>query len=389
MGEEQHGTRVPEPPSPVAPDLVLVAEADRLGPALAALPGDGHDADPVGVDVERADADNYHRHAALVQVGVAGTCVLIDALALAAMPELDALLGARLPVLHAAVNDVAPLAARGVTPPRLADTAVAAALLGRPTGLDALLDEVLGVRLTAEKERFQRADWSRRPLPDDMLAYAAGDVVHLPALWTALADELAAAGRTAWYEEELAAALAAAATDTRDWRRVRGVGRLGPRAQQVARALWETREDLARDRDVAPNLLLHDTAILALAAEPPGTARQLARRGRRRRPIAPDEAELLMDAVTRGLATDPPPRDPDRRRWTDEDDRAFARLRTARSEVAEELGLDPGVLCPSKVLKDAVRADPADEAALCAAAGLRPWQRTLLGPTLWDAYREA
>ena len=384
MGDERHGTRVPEPPSPVAPALVVVAERDRLDPALTGLDGD-----VVGVDVERADADNYHRHAALVQVGVAGTCVLIDGLALDALPELDAYLGGRLPVLHAAVNDVAPLAARGVVPPRLADTAVAAALLGRSTGLDALLEEVLEVRLTDQKERFQRADWAQRPLPEDMLAYAAGDVVHLPALWSTLAGELAATGRTAWYEQELEAALTTAATDTRDWRRVRGVGRLGVRAQQVARALWEAREELARTGDVAPNLLLHDTAILALAAEPPGTARQLARRGRRRRPIAAEEAEVLMAAVEAGLAAEPPPRDPDRRRWTDADTRAFDRLRSARAEVAEDLGLDPGVLCPSKVLKDAVRADPVDAAALAEAAGLRPWQRELLAEVLWDAYRAA
>ncbi len=384
MDEERNGTRVPASPSPDGPDVRLVAERAGLAPALEHV-----DADVVGVDVERADADNYHRRAALVQVGVGATCVLIDGLALEELPELDAFLGGRLPVLHAAVNDVAPLAARGVAPARIADTAVAAALLGRPTGLDALLEAVLGVRLTTEKERFQRADWSQRPLPDDMLAYAAGDVVHLPELWTALDAELATAGRTEWYAQELDAALAAAGTDTRDWHRIRGVGRLAPRAQQVARALWEAREELARTRDVAPNLLLHDESILALAAEPPGTPKQLARRGRRRRPVAADEAEVLMAAVEAGLAAEPPPRDPDRRRWTDDDTRAFDRLRTARAAVARDLGLDPGVLCASKVLKDAVRADPEDASALGDAAGLRPWQRELLGEVLWAAYRDA
>ena len=384
MSEERHGTRVPEPPASVAPDVRLVAERDALHPALADLPGD-----VVGVDVERADADNYHRHAALIQVGAVGTCVLIDGLALDALPELDTFLGARLPVLHAAVNDVTPLAARGVVPSRLADTAVAAALLGRPTGLDALLGEVLEVRLTAEKERFQRADWAQRPLPEDMLAYAAGDVVHLPALWAALAGELEAAGRTAWYAQELDAALATAAIDTRDWRRIRGVGRLGPRAQEIARELWQAREDLARTRDIAPNLLLHDESILALAADPPTTPKQLARRGRRRRPIAEDEAVLLMAAVERGAIAEPPARDPDRRRWTDDDTRTFDRLRSARAAVAQDLGLDAGVLCASKLLKDAVRADPEDAAALCDAAGLRPWQRELLAEVLWTAYRDA
>lgn len=372
------------PTAPAAPELVLVAERPSLTGSLA-----GIDAAVVGVDVERADADRYHRHAALVQVGVAGRCVLVDGLSLDELPELDAFLSGRLAVLHAATNDVAPLAARGVTPPRLADTAVAAALLGRPTGLDTLLGEVLGISLGVDKERFQRADWARRPLPDDMLAYAAGDVVHLPALWSALADELAAAGRATWYEQELAAALAGAGVDTRDWRRIRGVGRLGLRQQLIAQALWEEREVIARTRDIAPNLLLHDESILALAADPPATAAQLARRGRRRRRIEPDEAELLFAAVERALVAEPPPRDPDRRRWSDEDSAAFDRLRESRAEVARDLGLDPGVLCPSKVLRDAVRSDPADPGALCDAAGLRPWQRELLADVLWTAYRAA
>jgi ribonuclease D len=361
---------------------MLVAEGTTLDRALRDL-----DAEVVGVDVERADADRYHRHAALVQVGVAGRCVLVDALAIDGLPELDAFLAGRLTVLHAATNDVAPLASRGVAPTHLADTAVAAALLGHPTGLDALLAGLLDVHLGVDKERFQRADWARRPLPDDMLAYAAGDVVHLPALWSALSAELAATGRTAWYEQELAAALAAAGTDTRDWRKVRGVGRLAPRQQLVARALWEAREELARARDVAPNVLLHESAILALAVEPPGTAAQLARRGRRRRRIEPDESERLFAALKAALTAEPPPRDPDRRRWTDEDSAAFDRLREARAGVAEELGLDAGVLCPSKVLRDAVRSDPADASELCDAAGLRPWQRELLADALWSAYR--
>jgi len=345
------------------------------------------DAAVVGVDVERADSDRYHRHAALVQVGVAGRCVLVDGLTMDELPELDEFLSGRLAVLHAATNDVVPLAARGVAPTRLADTAVAAALLGRPTGLDTLLEEVLGIHLGVDKERFQRADWARRPLPDDMLAYAAGDVVHLPALWGALADELADAGRAAWYEQELTAALAGAGVDTRDWRRIRGLGRLGPRQQLVAQALWEEREEIARARDIAPNLLLHDESILALAAEPPATPAQLARRGRRRRRIEADEAELLFAALERAIASEPPPRDPDRRRWSDEDTAAFDRLRESRAGVARELGLDPGVLCPSKVLRDAVRSDPDDPSALCDAAGLRPWQRELLSGVLWDAYR--
>ena len=382
MDRNPDDTRSGGASAPAAPRITLVDDPSRISTALSAL-----DLPVVGVDVERADADNYHRHAALVQVGGPGNCVLFDGMALDDLGELQAHLATRLSVLHAANNDVVPLAAKGVTPARLVDTAIAASVLGLPVGLGALLDAALGLTIEGDKESFQRADWAARPIPAPMQAYAAGDVIHLPALWQVLADRLDAAGRMPWFEQELTASLENAVTDTRDWRRVRGVGRLSARQQLLARMLWERRESIARTEDIAPNLLLHDEVIVALAVEPPRTAAQLARRARRRRRMADEHAarflETVLDAAEREL--DPP--DPDRRRWTDRDTRAFDRLREARSKVADALGIDAGVLCSSKTLKDAVRADPADTDALCEAAGLRPWQRELLGDVLWGAYR--
>jgi ribonuclease D len=366
------------------PRITLVDDPARVRTALADL-----DLPVVGVDVERADADRYYRHAALVQVGGASGCVLLDGMVLDDLAELQAHLATRLSVLHAANNDVVPLAAKGVEPPQLVDTAVAAAILGLPVGLGALLEEVLGVTIDGDKESFQRADWAARPIPGPMQAYAAGDVVHLPALWQRLADRLDAEGRTAWFEQELTASLDNAVTDTRDWRRVRGVGRLAARQQLLARLLWEAREDIARSEDIAPNLLLHDEVIVALAVEPPRTAAQLARRARRRRRMTPEHAERFLTVVLDADERELPAPDPDRRRWTDRDNRAFDRLRDARAKVASSLGLDPGVLCASRTLKEAVRADPADVEELCTAAGLRPWQRDLLGDVLWRAYRGA
>jgi ribonuclease D len=313
--------------------------------------------------------------------------VLLDGMVLDDLSALQAHLATRLTVLHAASNDVVPLAAKGVTPPRLVDTAVAAAVLGLPIGLGVLLEEALGLRMEGDKESFQRADWAARPIPAPMQAYAAGDVVHLPALWSALAERLAVTDRMPWFEQELTASLENAVTDTRDWRRVRGVGRLSPTQQLMARMLWESREALARAEDIAPNLLLHDEAILALAVEPPRTAAQLARRARRRRRMEPEHAEHFLTVVEAAAEREPDPPDPDRRRWTDRDTRAFDRLRETRARLAKDLGIDAGVLCASKVLKDAVRADPVDADALCDAAGLRPWQRQLLGDVLWRAYR--
>lgn len=369
-----------EHPSP--PATVFVDDPDAVTGALEQV-----DEDVVGLDVERADAARYFRRAALVQVGVDGRCVLLDAVALDTLAGLDRFLDAgRLTVLHAAENDLVPLSAKGVDPARLADTAVAAAVLGHPTGLGTLLERVLGVRLDGDKEAFQRADWEARPLPADMAAYAAGDVVHLPALWGRLEEELAALGRADWYEQELAWTLSRVDEDGRDWTRVKGAARLTPQQRAVLRALWEERERLARTHDLAPNVLLHDDVLRDLAGDPPRTPAQLVRRSPRRRGLLRRHADDLYAAVERGLAAPPEPRPDDEGRPAEWERAAFDAVRRARAEVAAELGIDAGVLCPSRPLWRAVTGRPADGRELCALAGLRPWQTGLLADVLWEAY---
>jgi ribonuclease D len=374
------------PLAPVeGPEVVHVEHDWEVAPALERL---AHEV--VGVDVERADADRYFRRAALVQVGVEGRCVLLDGMTLDELPDLGRFLdGDRLAVLHAVENDLEPLAAKGVRPTELADTAVAAAILGLPTGLGALLREVLGIELSGDKEAFQRADWAERPLSDDMAAYAAGDVVHLPRLWTVLEARLLEAGRLAWYEQELDWIVKRAGEDTRDWSRVKGAGRLTSSQRTVLRAVWEERERLAREHDLAPNRLVHDEVLRDLALDPPRTEAQLVRRSQRRRGLLRRHAEDLLAAVERGLDAVPEEKDVPGRRWTDRDKATFDGLRRARAEVAEDLGIDAGVLCPSRPLWGAVAAEPAGPAELCAAVGLRPWQTELLADALWDAYRQA
>lgn len=371
------------PDEPPPPEVRFVDRADEIPGALAAV-----DRPVVGVDVERADADRYFRRAALVQVGIDQTCVLLDGVTLEEMPDLHALLDAdHLAVLHAVENDLEPLAAKGVVPARFADTAVAAALLGLPTGLGGLLLEVLEVELTADKEAYQRADWAARPLSEGMAAYAAGDVVHLPALWLELDHRLRAAGRQDWYEQELAWIVARASEDTRDWTRVKGAGRLDPSQRAVLRSLWTERERLAREHDIAPNRLLHDDVLRELSTTPPASPDELVRRSTRRRGTLRPHARALFRAFERGTQAPPEVRNnDDGNRWAGEDRATFDALRKARAAVADDLGLDPGVLCPSRPLQRAIGGRPRDADELVRLAELRPWQADLLRDVLWDAY---
>lgn len=365
-------------------DIELVDDPGRLASALAAI-----DDAVVGVDVERADSDRYYRRAALVQIGQPGRCLLIDAVVLDDLEVVSDHLTDRLAVLHAAENDVVPLQASGIEPAQMADTSVAAALLGLPTGLGPLLGAVLGIELTEDKERFQRADWEARPVPDDMQAYAAGDVVHLPALWAALAARLHEAGRHGWYEQELAFTLAQALVDTRDWTRTKGAGRLDGDQRAVLRSLWTEREAIAQQHDIAPQLLLRDDAMIEVAESTDMTRRDLLRVNRRRRSPLSEHVERVLAAIERGRDADPERRDTDAPRFEREDRPVYDALRKRRAAVAREIGIDSGVLCPGKVLYDAIAADPVDGIELCEAAGLRPWQVEILAEPLFEAYTAA
>jgi len=367
-----------------ADDLTVrfVDEPDEVASALTAV-----DAEVVGVDVERADAHHYFRRAALIQLGVDGHCVLLDAVAIEAFPEVDRFFGPeRLMVLHALQNDLEPLAGRAISPDRVADTAIAATVLGLPTGLGTLLEELLDVHLDGDKNAFQRADWEARPLDLEMAAYAAGDVVHLPRLWEELATRLDDTGRTDWYQQELEAMIEQTGEDQRDWTRVKGSGRLSEEERAILRSLWQAREAIAREHDIAPNRLLHDDVLRDLATDPPRTAPQLVRRSQRRRPQLRQHAETLLEAIQRGQDADPESRSVEARRWTESDRALHDALRKRRAEVAADVGVDAGVLCPSRPLWTAIAGEPSDGRQLCELAGLRPWQIELLADPLWEVY---
>jgi ribonuclease D len=343
----------------------------------------------VGLDVERADAPRYFRTAALIQVGTAERVVLVDAVRLAPVPTLSDFLAERTSILHALQNDLEPMRAVGVEVGDVHDTAIAASLLGLPTGLDPLLQELLGLALSPDKERFQRADWEQRPLPDDMADYAAMDVIHLSALWTDLRTRLQEDNRLDWYQQELHALVDGAYDDTRDWTRTKGAGRLSPEERAVLKALWEEREAICIEADLAPNRVLRDEVLIDLAQNPARDPADLIRRNRRRGRPGRGHAERLHAAQESGKQAPPEPKENGAEPWSRAHRDAFDAMRKTRAAIADDLGLDAGVLCPSRALWGPARGNPSDPDELCALADLRPWQAAALGDVLWDAYRAA
>ncbi|HYT10948.1 MAG TPA: HRDC domain-containing protein, partial [Mycobacteriales bacterium] len=249
------------------------------------------------------------------------------------------------------------------------------------------------------------ADWSTRPLPPAWLAYAALDVEVLVELRDLLEAELDRTGKLGWAREEFAAVLAAPPPPLRaePWRRTSGIHRVrGRRALAAVRALWESRDDLARNRDIAPGRVLPDTAIVAAATADPGSAEDLSRlpvyggrqqlRNLGRWYGALSGVRALPESAlpTTAVRSDAPPPP---NRWADRDPDAAARLVAARAALA---GLSARHAVPVENLlsPDLVRRlswqPPADTspdgvATALLAGGARSWQVGLAGGPLSTA----
>jgi ribonuclease D len=275
----------------------------------------------------------------------------------------------------------------------LFDTQVAAALLGESAlGLAALLERHLGVKLS---KKFQRADWARRPLPDDMLEYAAGDTRHLRELADLLRERLERAGRLAWALEECRfleeARWTEAQTDEPDdpVARVRGARDLTPREIAYLREALDWRDRIAKARDKAPFRIAGDQALLEAVVRRPGTPEQLAEVKGFSPALARQEGQDLLERMARvALIAEKEmvplsrrPRGGPGRPSPDAEQRA-ERLKEIRNKRADELGIDRGTLLPNAVLLEIARREPRTSEELAQVPGLRGWQAEALGEPL-------
>jgi ribonuclease D len=274
---------------------------------------------------------------------------------------------------------------------RLFDTRVAAQLLGiRAFGLAALLERAFGLKLD---KKHQRADWSMRPLPRDMLDYASQDTMYLLELRNRLAAELESAGRWSWAAEEFERLEGTRweqpeGEDT-GYMRIKGARDLDRRELAIFRELVRFRDGIARELDRATFRVAGNEALFAVAKERPQTLEALAAIKGVPRGIAERRGSEMLAAVRRGMEVpeDQLPKFPRAPRWdrdADFDNRVNA-LRTAREETAQRLGLDPGFLCAREKLETIARKRPKTLEELAEVPDLRRWQIEVLGPAFLKA----
>jgi ribonuclease D len=257
------------------------------------------------------------------------------------------------------------------------------------------------------KKEHSAADWSTRPLPVPWLDYAALDVEVLIELRDVLAAQLVEAGKDEWARQEFDALRSfTPATRNEPWRRTSGLHRVrGRRLLGAVRELWESRDELARERDVSPGRIIGDSAIVAAATAMPVTRTALLAtkgfHGRGAQRYADRWVEAIQraaemaedDLPARAPRTDGPPTP---RAWAERDPVAAERLTKARegiTRLSEEHDIPAENLLAPDTVRRVMWTPPAPDAAAVAAEllahGARPWQVELTTPLLVDAIASA
>jgi ribonuclease D len=335
-------------------------------------------------DLEADSMHHYREQVCLLQISTETRNFIIDPLVCPDFTPLVPLFSdpAIVKVFHGADYDVRMLhRCFGIEISNLFDTMIACQFLGEASvGLAAVLKKRFGVDLD---KRFQQADWSRRPLPPEMLDYAAKDTSLLPELYRALTAELSEKGRLSWVLEEcdlLSRVRMTGRDDEPLSARFKGASRMRPQTVAILEGLLRFRDDEAQRRDLPPFKILGNETVREIAERNPSSVADLNGIPGLSPKLLDRYSRQILTAVRNGRKLPPEElpvferkRRPERSRELED---RLKRLKEWRSARAGELGIDAGILVNNALL-ESLAEDPSS-----GCTGLKVWQENLFGDEL-------
>ncbi len=285
----------------------LIATTDALAGLCTGLAADAY----VTVDTEFMRETTYWPELCLIQLAGSSLNGLVDPLAegldlapfFALMADEEVV-----KVFHAARQDLEIIWHQGrIIPVPLFDSQVAAMVCGygEQVSYESLASSLANAKID-KSSRF--TDWSRRPLSEAQLTYAAADVTHLRVVYQKLLARIEKADRMAWVADEMAVLTNPKTYETEPeeaWMRVKArIRKPVERAVLIELAAWRERE--AQHRDVPRGRILKDDGLAEIAVAQPKSTEDLSRlraipNGFERSRSAGD----ILEAVARGKARDP------------------------------------------------------------------------------------
>ncbi len=367
---------------------------------------------PLAIDAERSSGYRYSQRAYLIQIyRVNGGLHLIDPI-----PLKDSKLWQKFNkefssyewVIHASTQDLPCLIEVGLKPKLLFDTELGARIAGcERVGLGPLAESLLELQLAKE---HSAVDWSIRPLRPEWITYAALDVDILLDIRNAVEILLIEQNKLKWAEQDFASILKnyesyefSDMPKPDRWRRTSGMHKVRDRlTMSIVRDLWISRDELAREIDLAPGRVLGDDAIVEIATKRPDNLEAVAKViGRRTRLEAPPFnrwLNVLNLALKTPIEEQPELRVasqslPPIKIWKDRNPLGYARLTHARAaliELSAQIQIPTeNLVTPEFVRKICWQDPPASNSDYenfvseqLSKMGARPWQIELVTPSI-------
>lgn len=345
----------------------------------------------LAVDTESNSLFAYQEQVCLIQFSTGENDYLVDPLnlddltplaAVFASPEIEK-------VFHAAEYDIICLKRDfGFEFDNLFDTMIAGRTLGREAiGLSTMLEAAFSVRLD---KRYQRANWSQRPLPSHLQAYARLDTHYLILLRHLLETELKQAGRWELAQEDFARlrtiSVPANNHSVKQCWRALGGSDLDPLQTALLQQLCEYRERQAQRTNLPPFKVLGNDLLVKIAQVMPRDEVQLKQiEGMSERLTRRHGRELL------NIARQAPELAPLHRTRHARPSEAYLQrlevLRNWRKKAGEELGVSSDVVLPRDVLEAIAGSNPRSLAELGEVMSDLPWRFQRFGGQIVDTLK--
>ena len=341
----------------------------------------------VALDLEGDSLYHYREKICLIQIAAGSECFLIDPLKMSDLSPLARFLTNPeiRKILHGADYDIRSLYRDyQFQIQNLFDTESAARFLGlKETGLGALLGARFQIQLD---KRFQKKDWSKRPLTDSMLSYAAADVAYLVPLAQSLITDLEALGRLPWVLEEGERLCRVRFNPPYQGPlslQFKGGRHLDSRSLGLLENLLQFRKVQAEKQDRPLFKILGADVLKELALQKPKSLDQLKGIKGLSAKLIDRLGEGLIECLKQGLAipeTDLPRFPPSIRPHVNPIVAARVKaLKGWREEKARELNLDPGVVLSNALIDQIGEKKPTGPEDLDAIPELRQWQLQAFG----------
>ena len=350
----------------------------------------------VGVDLEADSMYHFKEKVCLIQMATRSQTVVIDPLLIEDLSPLKPVFEKRgiCKVFHGADYDVRSLYRDfEIAINNLFDTELASRFLGySETSLEAVVKTKFGAVLN---KKYQRKDWSRRPLPHEMMAYAAGDVKYLLPLAQKLTAELEKMGRLKWVQEECE--FLSNVRPNPDncgplFLHFKGAGKLDSRSLAVLEALLQYRRQIAEKKDRPLFRIFGSRSLLELAEKKPTNLKRLEKSNA----ISPKQISMygrgVISAIKKAMQIDKKhlpvyPRKKSPRVPLVVAKRVRA-LRSWRDGQVDKLALDPALICTKAQISTIAQQRPCRLSDLNTIKEMKHWQKQEFGPAIIQVMKQ-